>query len=316
MRDCEVGGNLAAVTVEFTRTEPERDWLKARDAGTIPAAMFSLYTRAGYLSYGASPRFLSDEKHYLFGYFSMVLESIKGTLVDADEELDGFVKAQSEIWDIGKEHRGEPWDDGADRRTKNHFRTLVISLCASLDVAAELTAVLLTDQIAGLVVGKAKFQKIEEWLKKPLPPTEDIIVAPQRVKLEELHRRLLPIVETTGPEKDWLPVMRLFRDKAAHLGTVHFREIGFHDQNPRFHRFFPRRWPVLWEEHMHPSEHQEPHPTFKSMMGQFMQQDNISYVRSLRVKVTALSAICSVLDAAFHDFKDFPPNQVALAATP
>jgi hypothetical protein len=312
MEDCEIGGNLGAVTAAFTRTEPEVDWVQATEAGILPAALFSLYRRAGFLSYGSSPRFLSDDKHYLFSYCSMALESIKGTLVDADQELDGFVTAQSAIWDVGKERRGEPWDDGADRLAKNHFRMLVISLCASLDVVAELTAVLLTDQIAGLVVGKAMFQRIEDWLKKPLPPNMSIIVTPQRIKLEELHQRLVPIVETTGPEKDWLPVMKLFRDKAAHLGTVHFREIGFHDKNLRFHRYFPRRWPVLWEEHMH-SSGQEPHPTLESMMSQFMQQDNISYVRSLRAKVTDLVAAAGdVLDSAFHDFQDFPPNRAAL----
>jgi hypothetical protein len=314
MEDCEIGGNLGAVTAAFTRTEPEEDWLKARDAGILPAAVFSLYSRAGFLSYGSTPRFLSDDKHYLFGYFSMVLESIKGTLVDADQELEGFATAQSQIWDVGKEQRGESWDDNADRRAKNHFRMLVLSLCASLDAASELTALLLTGQVPGLVVGRAAFTEIEKWLKAPLPPMKTSIITPQRVVLENLYQRLHPIVEATGPEKDWLPVMKLFRDKAAHLGTVHFREIGFHDKDLRFHRFFPRRWPVLWEEHMSAAGSKEPHPTLESMVGQFMRQDNISYVRSLRAKVTTLiDAACEVLDSAYGDFKDFQPNDAAMA---
>jgi hypothetical protein len=314
MEDCEIGGNLGAVTAAFTRTEPEEDWLKARDAGILPVAVFSLYSRAGFLSYGSTPRFLSDDKHYLFGYFSMVLESIKGTLVDADQELEGFATAQSQIWDVGKEQRGESWDDNADRRAKNHFRMLVLSLCASLDAASELTALLLTGQVPGLVVGRAAFTEIEKWLNAPLPPMKTSIITPQRVVLENLYQRLHPIVEATGPEKDWLPVMKLFRDKAAHLGTVHFREIGFHDKDLRFHRFFPRRWPVLWEEHMSAAGSKEPHPTLESMVGQFMRQDNISYVRSLRTKVTTLiDAACEVLDSAYGDFKDFQPNDAAMA---
>ena len=312
IEDCEIHGDMGAVTAAFTRTEPEADWLKARDAGILPASVFSLYRRAGFLSYGASPHFLSDPKQYLFGYFSMVLDSIKATLLDAAEEAGAFTVAQSEIYDVGKERRGESWDDNADRRAKNHFRMLVLSLCASLDAASELTALLLTGLIPGLVVGRAAFTEIEKWLKAPLP-MKTAIITPQRIVLEKLYQRLHPIVEATGPEKDWLPLMKLFRDKAAHLGTVHFREIGFHDKDLRFHRFFPRRWPVLWEEHMSAAGSKEPHPTLESMVGQFMRQDNISYVHSLRAKVTMLiDAACDVLDSAYENFKDFQPNQAAM----
>jgi hypothetical protein len=313
IEDCEVQGQLGAITATLTRTEPEADWLKARDAGIVPTSVFSLYKRAGFLSYGSSPRFFSDPKHYLFGYFSMVLESVKGTLVDAAEAADSFALAQSEIHDVGKELRGESWADDANRRAKNHFRMLVLSLSASLDATSELTALLLTGQIPGLVVGKGAFNEIERWLKAPMPPMKTAIITPQRVVLENLYQHLHPIVEATGPEKDWLPVMKLFRDKAAHLGTVHFREIGFHDKNIRFHRFFPRRWPLLWEEHMSAAGSKEPHPTLESMVGQFMRQDNISYVRCLRAKVTTLTGVAfDVLDSAYENFKDFQPNQAAM----
>jgi len=314
IEDCEIHGELGAVTAAFTRSEPEAAWLRARDAGIVPASVFSLYKRAGFLSYGSSPRFFSDPKQYLFGYFSMVLESVKETLVDAADEVEAFAVAQAEIYDVVKERRGESWDDNADRRAKNHFRMLVLSLCASLDATSELTALLLTGQIPGLMVGRAAFTEIEKWLKAPLPPMKTAIVTPQRIVLENLYQRLHPIVEATGPEKDWLPVMKLFRDKAAHLGTVHFREIGFHDKNLRFHRFFPRRWPVLWEEHMSAGGSKEPQPTLESMVDQFMRQDNISYVRGLRAKVTTLIDVaCDVLDSGYEDFKDFEANHAAMS---
>ena len=316
IEDCELRGDLQAVMAPLTRTEPEEEWVKAADAGIVPASVFSLYRRTGFLSFGSSPRFLSDGNNYLFGYFSMILESIKSTLLDADEELRAFVAAQAEIFDLGKERRGESWDAKADSRAKNHFRMLVLSLCSSLDTTAELVALLLTNEIAGLRVGKAEFQKIEDWLKTPLPVT-GVIVTPQRSKLETLHQKLCPIVEASAPEKDWLPLMKLFRNKAAHLGTAHFREIGFHDKNHRFYRFFPRRWPVLWEEHMQsPSDNRSrrPGPSLESMVGQFMRQDNVSYVRGLCAKVTTLiEAAFEVLDSAYCEFKDFPLNQAALS---
>jgi hypothetical protein len=97
IEDCEVDGNLVAATSAFARTEPEQDWVSAKDDGTIPAPVFSLYERAGFLSFGSSPPLLSDKNQYLFSYFSMILESIKGTLIDADQELRAFVAAQLEI---------------------------------------------------------------------------------------------------------------------------------------------------------------------------------------------------------------------------
>jgi hypothetical protein len=304
------------VTAPFIRTEPEEDWVKASELGVIPPAVFALYKRAGFLSFGSSPQFLSDEKHYLFGYFAMILESIRGTLTDADQALQTFITAQAKVFDLGKERRGEEWEDSADGHAKNQFRILVLSLCSSLDATAEITALLLTNQIPGLRVGRADFQKIEDWLKRPLPKARGVIVTPHRGKLEALHKNLRPIVEAAGPEKEWLPLMKLFRHKAAHLGTVHFREIGFADKNDRFHRFFPRHWPVLWEEHMSTRSSGapgEPKTNIATMQDQFMRQDNISYVKGLRAKITTLiESAFEVLDSTYWDFRDFHPNQEAL----
>ena len=50
------------------------------------------------------------------------------------------------------------------------------------------------------------------------------------------------------------------------------------------------------------------------MVGQFMRQDNVSYVRGLCAKVTTLiEAAFEVLDSAYCEFKDFPLNQAALS---
>jgi hypothetical protein len=317
MDDCMIEGTLTAVTAPLTRAEPDPEWLSAKESGIVPLSAFSLYRRANFLSFGSSPRFLSDRDHYLFGYFSMVLESVRGTLVDADDAVSGFAAAQSQTHDIGKEYRGETWDDQAGRSAKNHFRMLVLSLCSTLDAIAELTAVLLTGGIPGLVVGKAEFQRIEDWLRTPLRAKRNKVVTPTRSKLEELHQSLRPIVEAGGSEKDWLPLMRLFRNKAAHLGTESFREVGFHDSERRFYRFFPRHWPVLWEEHLRSKAQLGAgavNPTLTALRRQFMRQDNISYVQGLRAKVTILTASAfAILDSAYAEFKDFESNESALA---
>ncbi len=48
------------------RTEPEPDWIAALEQGILPAGGFAMYTRSRFLSFGAAPQFLTDEKHFLF----------------------------------------------------------------------------------------------------------------------------------------------------------------------------------------------------------------------------------------------------------
>ena len=129
---------------------------------------------------------------------------------------------------------------------------MLLSLCASLDCVAELTALLLPATIPGLKLGKAEFTRIEEWLKVK-PPVQGI-VSPQQSKAGDLHTALRPLVECQGEESEWLPLAKLLRNKVAHLGTDNFREMGFHDKKRVFYTFLPKRWPLLWEEHISRSD--------------------------------------------------------------
>jgi len=315
LENCEISGVGAWSTAPLVREEPEADWVTAKENGIIPPSLFSLYARANYLSFGASPSFFRDKNHYLFSYFAMMLRSVKGSLVDADQEFGAFVVAQSQVYDPGKKHRGESWDASADDRARKHFRLIMLSLCASLDGVAELTALLLTDSIKGLRVGKSDFQDIENWLKNP-PPTTAGVVTPQQIKLREFYDQLQPIVEAQGPEKDWLPLAKLLRNKAAHLGTGHFREMGFHDKNLVFYAFLPRQWPLIWEKDIKVGSTQNmsaPPPTLNHIFASLMQQDKVSYLRGLLAKVTSLvDAAVGVLDRAYKEFQGFQPNESAL----
>src|SRR5438874_12742693 len=88
---------------------PKDDWVRARYDGAIPAALYELYTRAEFLSFGSAVGFLADENNILFGYFSMLLRSIKELCLEAREELAAFELASGQSYDIGKKLRGEPW---------------------------------------------------------------------------------------------------------------------------------------------------------------------------------------------------------------
>lgn len=315
LENCELAVDRV-VAAPMVRTEPEPDWVAAREAGLLPAAGFALYSRSSFLSFGSAPPFLADEKHLLFSYFAMVLRSVRDSLVDADGELRAFEESQARVYDPGKRIRGEEWDPAAPERVRRHFRLLLLSLQAGLDATADLIALFLTGLIPGLRLARAQFSRIESWLERPLPPG-GLIVTPQRDFLERLHRDLSPLMNAAAPERDWLPLMRMLRNKAAHLGDAVFRYMALHDRDGRFYTFVPRQWPFIPEEHMHaadagPGAALEPLPEL--LRRTLMHEDIVSYASGLRRKVTqVISAVLDVLDSAYLQFRGFPLNAAALA---
>lgn len=315
LEDCDLNIDFV-VSAPIMRTEPEPEWVAARKSGVIPEPAFALYSRASFLSFGAAPPFLGDHKKFLFSYFSMVLRSVKEALVDGDYELQEFVKAHAQVYDPGKKARAEPWDPKADDRARKHFRLLLLSLQAGLDAVADLTALFLTGLIPDLRVGRAQFSRVEAWLDRPLAST-GLIVTPQLDLLEQLHQKLQALVSAGSLEQDWLPLMRMFRNKSAHLGDAVFRQVGLHDSKGMFYTFLPRQWPYIWEEHLQPAGSKDAGkrsdiPTL--LRDSLVHQDVVTYARGLRTKVTAvISAVLEVVDSAYLKFKDFPQNQAALA---
>ncbi len=306
----------AVVTAPIIRTEPEPEWIAAHEAALLPAAAFALYSRSSFLSFGAAPPFLADEKHLMFSYFAMVLRSVRDAFFDADNELRTFSESQARIYDPGKRARGEEWDPSAPQRARSHFRLFLLSLQTSLDATADLVSLFLTGLIPGLRLGRAQFSQIENWLERPLPQG-GLIITPQREALERLYADLLPLIKPGNPERDWLPLMRMLRNKAAHLGDAVFRYISLHDQDGRFYTFIPRQWPFMPEEHMYTAgaePNASPEPITEFLQRTFINEDIVSYASGLRRKVTeVVAAVLGVLDSAYVQFRDFPLNTVALA---
>ena len=114
-------------------------------------------------------------------------------------------------------------------------------------------------------------------------------------------------------------MMRLLRNKAAHLGQPLFRQVGLHRKaDGVMFVFIPRQWPYLWERLIKPAGQSDPSqsgPTQfpKLLRESLMQQDIVSYSRGLLAKVQAVIAeALAVLNETYEQFKDLPENQAAL----
>lgn len=313
--DCDLDGIDAVSTAPFQRNAPEEEWVTAAKDELIPSALYDLYRRAHFLSFGAAPPFLSDEENLLFSYFGLVLRSVQESLIDAHEQLELFAAAHELVYDPMKKLRGERWEKGADRRERRHFRDLLIALHTSLDALADVIAILFPGCIKELEVGRAQFSRIEQWLNTPfLPPT--LIVTPSEFYLKKLYDSIEPLVRTKAPETDWLPLMRLFRNKAAHLGQPLFRQVGLHrKEDGKIFVFIPRQWPYLWERLIKPAGQQlrNPSPFPQLLRESLIHQDVVTYCRGLSAKVQGVVAATSaVINETYDSFKDLPQNQTAL----
>jgi hypothetical protein len=293
-------------------TAPQAEWLQARSSGVIPESLFKLYEAAGYLSFGAAPKFLADTDNVLFSYFAMLLRGLRGELSEGAELLGELKQAHNLLYDPIKKAKGLSWDPAADKCSKRAFRDLVVAANSSLDMTADLVALMFTGYIPGLTVGRAQFGSIEDWLRKP-PPATGTILSPQDAGLAELRGALMPLVLPTAPERDWLPLVRMLRNKGAHLGDDVFRYFGLFGGDDCLYLFVPREWPYFFEQHMKPvgQGSTEPFPEF--LLRTLIHEDYISFAEGLNVKVRrVIGAVSGIVQAAFKMFGGFELNEAAL----
>ena len=304
----------AVVGAPLKITSPDPAWLQAQASGLIPEALFKVYESAGYFSFGAAPQFLADSDNLLFSYFGMLVRGLKGQLTEGAELLEDLKKAHSQLYDPIKKAKGLPWDSTADQRAKRAFRHLLVTASGSLDILADLVAMMFTGRIPGLSVGRAQFISIEEWLRKPVP-SSGAIVTPYDHYLNQLRDKLQPLILPRGSERDWIPLVRLLRNKGAHLGDDVFRTFALFDDKGNLYLFVPRQWPYFFEKHVKPSGHDGHTKPFPQLLTEtLIHQDYISFSEGLNRRILqVIGAGSEVIGTAYVAFSGFPLNQAALS---
>lgn len=237
------------VTPPFEHADPSDDWRVAKADEHIPNQLWDFYRATRYLSASALAGFETRDARIVTVYFARLIRSAKECLLDSAElraEMRDLYRRQ---YDPRKAYPHE-FDRDAARRHRSAFRSLLVNLVGALDVFADVVAVMLPREIPRLRAGGAAFTDIEKWLAKPhqLPPG---LISPAQHFVAELHQELAPIVVvSSGPERDWLPLMRMYRNKAAHLGHESYTQFGLESKTSDTLSFFiPRSWPFVAEQH-------------------------------------------------------------------
>lgn len=242
----------------------------------------------------------------------MLLRGLKQQLTDGVELLDDLKESHGQVYDPLKKAQGLSWDPTADRRSKRAFQELIVVACSSLDIIAEVTALMFTGRIPGLTVGRAQFVSVEDWLRQP-PQPSGVLLTPQDAGIADLHAALAPLVFPTGSECDWVPLVRMLRNKGAHLGDEVFRYFGLHDSDGRLYLFVPREWPYFFEQDIRPAGDKAKKSIAELLLKTLIHEDYISFAEGLNTKVrVVVGAAWKVFRSAYTMFGAFDFNELAI----
>lgn len=239
----------SVISAPFEHDEPSQDWREAKVAGQIPGGLWDLYRSTRYLSASALGGFETAEERIITVYFSRLIRSAKACLTDAADLRDQMREWLPRQYDPRKSGPNR-FDRRASRRYRSAFRSLLVNLIGALDVLADSIAILLPRQIPKLVAGSASFNTLEKWLRSEQVLPLGLITPAQHYSTE-LHESLASeVIVRSGPERDWLPLMRMYRNKVAHLGHDSYVQFGFEPRVGNQLAFFiPRSWPFVAEQY-------------------------------------------------------------------
>jgi hypothetical protein len=197
------------------RSSPHPDWQRAYDNKIIPENVYRFYCCADYFSLNKTPKFLDDKDRFLFSFLHNILEGIRHTFTEANDLVDIIKDTQGKGYSPIKRIQKETWN-------------LIVIMNGVLDQLAEVVSIFFHGDIPKLTVGCASFAVLRDFARHPFSPLTGI-VTPKEHRFEELHAVLVETIETSGSETQWFELLKLYRNKLAHLGTSMFPILRLHD---------------------------------------------------------------------------------------
>jgi hypothetical protein len=296
---------------------PHPDWQRAYDNEIIPENVYRFYCCADYFSLDKTPKFLDDQDRMLFSFLHNILEGIRHAFEEARELVDIIIDTQGKGYSPVKRIKNETWNSHADERQERSVRYLIVLMNGALDQLSEVVSIFFHGDIPGLTVGRASFVTLRDFAHRPFSP-RTTIVTPKEHRFEELHTVLVETIETSGPETQWFELLKLYRNKLAHLGTSMFPILRLHDDKGQFYSFLPNQFPIFHESHIsfanksqsETSNIQDHAEFFKE---NYIHQDVVEYSERLLEKVYIVIDRCfKVLCSTYIEFKSFDFNKSAL----
>jgi len=311
LQDCILEVNKIVVSSQ-EYIGPDEKWLSVKEKGYIPKSLFSLYSLADYFGFGKAPSFFNDTRRLLFPFMEGMARGIMDSLCESTRLLNGMPDLHERSYSPIKRFSGQAWDQGAIDELNRSFRYLVVNLTATLDLFTEIAALILYPALRNVTPGRASFSQLKEFIRSHRPTT-DAVQRPLDYLAGKLATSVIPFVDCSGDEKDWLELLFLYRNKLAHLGTSAFQYMAFHDAELKTYTFLPRRWPLFHKQAIQATTGpSSPGPVSVKDVAEreLMHCDLIEYSQRLTQKVIELLEVgLSVICESYKLVKDFPANE-------
>ena len=244
LQDC-LGADLF-VSAPPERDEPESVWTDSLQRGLIPQALYDLYRATNYLSPSGIAGWQTEASRGVSGYFARVVRGLHECVVESGELLDQVLEMMPQLYT--PLNRGNV-ERASVSKFRGAFRLLFINFVGSLDAMAELVALVLPQEIPALRAGRGSFGPLLKWVRKPLPAVQGII-SPARFHAENLHTVLASLLSASADRKDWVTLVRLYRNKLTHFGHQAWINFGLQCSDRKIYYFLPREWPFIPERFM------------------------------------------------------------------
>jgi hypothetical protein len=316
LTDCILDIDMGVIR-QPVRSSPHSDWQLAHEEGIIPRNVYKFYCCADYFSLDKAPKFLNDNDRLLFSFLHNILRGIRDSFIEANDLVNIIKDAQGKGYSPIKKLKKETWDSNADKRQYRSIRYLIVQMYGLLDQLAEVVSLFFHGDIPGLTVGRAEFSVLRKFARETFS-FSDIIVTPKEHWFNELHSVLVDTIETHGSEEQWFELLKLYRNKMAHLGTSMFPILRLHDDEGEFYSFLPNRFPIFHETRISFQDKPQTEPSrvqdnIEYIKRNHIHQDFVEYSESLLKKIyTVIDRCFEVLCITYNEFKSFDLNESAL----
>ncbi len=296
---------------------PHPDWQSVYDNKIVPEYVYRFYCCAEYFSIEKILKFLDDPHRFLFSFLHNTLEGIRHAFTEAKDLVTIIKETQGKGYSPLKRIKNESWDTSADGKQARSARYFIVLMNGILDQLAEVVSIFFHGDIPNLTVGRASFTVLRDFAREPFSPKTKI-VTPKENWFEELHTILVDTIEVNGSERQWYELLKLYRNKLAHLGTSMFPILRLHDDKGEFYSFLPNQFPLFHEtgitfKNETQNESCEPQNTADYAIKNYIHQDIVEYSEKLLEKVYYLLDRCfKVLCSTYIEFKAFDLNASAL----
>ncbi|MDP8237795.1 MAG: hypothetical protein P9X24_01780 [Candidatus Hatepunaea meridiana] len=312
LKDLNISPDMA-VTSPLLSSSPDKKWIEAHERKLIPTNLYVFYVNNNCFSLNIIPNYFDNGNCFMFGYLKSIIIAMFSSFIEINNLTDELKLIYHKGYSPIKRIKDIPYDKNVDDRITLLYKYYVISVVSILDQFSELVALILTNTVKGLKVGKASFTKILITIDNcPREGNHAEITELKKSCISMLIEKIKPML--SDDNRRMIDLIYLHRNKLTHLGCYTFPIFSLHDEEGLFYKFLPSVWPINIESGITISDRDEnDHSRFNSYIKNFANIDIIELIKEVHsIIIDLMNDGFSVLNTSYDLVKNLPFNKEAL----